>query len=159
MDAVHIAPVPFDQMLPFVEWARSRARIVTVDPHYEHMHRDWAPVLAEIDAFLPSRAEAESMLGCWPAPAEAVRALGVPTAAIKLGLDGSVGIQDGDVVSMRPATTEPVDPTGCGDAFCGGFLVGLAETGDLRVALEHGTAAAGIVARDHGAAHALAPRR
>jgi len=155
LDAVHIAPVPFDQMLPLVEWARSRARVLTVDPHYEHMHRDWAPVLAEIDAFLPSRAEAESMLGYWPGPEEAVRALGVPTAAIKLGLDGSVGIQDGEVVSMPPATREPVDPTGCGDAFCGGFLVGFAETGDLRNALDRGTAAAGIVASGHGAAHAL----
>lgn len=155
LEAVHIAPVPYDQMLPLLEWARSRARIVTVDPHYEHMHRDWEPVLAEVDAFLPSRAEAESLLGGWPGPDEAVRALGAPVAAIKLGLDGSVGTQQGEVVHAPPATTEPVDPTGCGDAFCGGFLVGFAETGDLRTALSRGTEAAGLVARGHGAAHAL----
>ena len=56
---------------------------------------------------------------------------------------------------LPAATGDPVDPTGCGDAFCGGFLVGLAETGDLRVAMAHGTVAAGFVASDHGAAHAL----
>lgn len=155
LDALHIAPVPFDQMIPLLEWARSRARVVTVDPHYEHMQRDWTPVLAEVDAFLPSRAEAEAMLGGWPGPEEAVRELGASTGAIKLGADGSVGIQEGRVVHMPAATAEAVDPTGCGDAFCGGFLVGLAETGELRIALERGTAAAGIVARDHGAAHAL----
>lgn len=155
LDAVHIAPVPFDQLLPLLAWARRRARVVTVDPHYEHMHRDWAPVLEQVDAFLPSRAEAESLLGRWPGAEEAVRALGARTAAIKLGIDGAVGIQRGEVVRVGPATRDPVDPTGCGDAFCGGFLVGLAETGDLRIALHHGTAAAGIVARDHGAAHAL----
>ena len=155
LDAVHIAPVPFDQMIPLLEWARSRARIVTVDPHYEHMHRDWAPVLAEIDAFLPSKAEVEALLGGWQGPEDAVRALSAPMAAIKLGTEGSIGIQDGEIVRLPPATTRPVDPTGCGDAFCGGFLVGFAETGDLRTALEHGTTAAALVARDHGAAHAL----
>jgi sugar/nucleoside kinase (ribokinase family) len=155
LDAVHIAPVPFDEMLPLVEWARSRARIVTVDPHYEHMDRDWEPVLAEIDAFLPSRAEAESLLGGWPGPEEAVRALGIGTAAIKLGAEGSVGTRDDEVVRLAAATGNAVDPTGCGDAFCGGFLVGLAETGDLGVAMAYGTVAAGFVASDHGAAHAL----
>lgn len=106
LDAVHIAPVPFDEMLPLVEWARSRARIVTVDPHYEHMDRDWEPVLAEIDAFLPSRAEAESLLGGWPGPEEAVRALGAGTAAIKLGTEGSVGTGTARSCAcpQRPAT-------------------------------------------------------
>ena len=28
--------------------------------------------------------------------------------------------------------TEAVDPTGAGDAFCGGFLVGMAQTGEPR---------------------------
>src|SRR4051794_9329313 len=72
LDAVHIAPVPFDEMILLLEWARARARIVTVDPHYEHMHRDWTPVLDEVDAFLPSQAEAEALLGCWPGAEEAV---------------------------------------------------------------------------------------
>ena len=61
-------------------------------------------------------------------------ALGAPIAAIKLGDEGSIGIRAADEVvrPCRARRARPVDPTGCGDAFCGGFLVGLAETGDLR---------------------------
>jgi sugar/nucleoside kinase (ribokinase family) len=75
---------------------------------------------------------------------------------VKLGQQGSIGLRGDELVRLPAATAAPVDPTGCGDAFCGGFLVGLAETGDLRTAMTYGTVAAGVVAEDHGAAHALA---
>jgi sugar/nucleoside kinase (ribokinase family) len=159
LDAVHIAPVPFEQMDALVAWARTRARVVTVDPHYEHMDEDWPRVLPLVDAFLPSRAEASALLGGWPGADEAVRriaALGASTVAVKLGREGSIGLRRGELVRLPAATMAPVDPTGCGDAFCGGFLVGLAETGDLCTAMTFGTVAAGAVAQDHGAAHALA---
>jgi sugar/nucleoside kinase (ribokinase family) len=159
LDAVHVAPVPFPQMEELVAWARPRARLVTVDPHYEHMNEDWSRVLPLVDAFLPSRAEATELLDGWPGEEEAVRriaAMGARTAAVKLGQQGSIGLRGDELVRLPAATTAPVDPTGCGDAFCGGFLVGLAETGDLRTAMTYGTVAAGAVAEDHGAAHALA---
>jgi len=158
LDAVHVAPVPFDQMDALVRWARPRARLLTVDPHYEHMNAAWAPVLGLVDAFLPSRTEVTALLGGWPGPERAVReiaALGAETVVIKLGVEGSIGLRDGELVRLPAADPTPVDPTGCGDAFCGGFLVGLAETGDLREAMSYGTVAAGLVAEDHGAAHAL----
>jgi len=161
LEAVHVAPVPFEQMEALVTWARPRARVVTVDPHYQHvagMEAEWRRILPLVDAFLPSRDEAASLLGGWPGAEEAVRAiagLGAPVACVKLGADGSIGCRAGEVVRMPAATADPVDPTGCGDAFCGGFLVGLAETGDLRAALAHGSVAAAFVADDHGAAHAL----
>ena len=159
LDAVHIAPVPFAQMEALVRWARPRARIVTVDPHYEHMDADWRPLLPLVDAFLPSRTEAEALLGGWPGPDEAMRGLaelGARIAVIKLGAEGAIGLRGTELVRMPAATPTPVDPTGCGDAFCGGFLVGLAETDDLGAAMAHGTVAAGFVAGDHGASHALA---
>jgi len=155
LDAVHIAPVPFAELVPLVEWARARARIVTVDPHYEHMDEDWSGVLAQVDAFLPSRAEAESLLGGWPGAEEAARRIDAPVVVIKLGREGSVGRRGDEIVRLPAAEADPVDSTGCGDAFCGGFLVGLAETDDLGAALARGTVAAGFVAEGHGAAHAL----
>ena len=84
-------------------------------------------------------------------------ALGAQVVCIKLGAEGSIGFRsaDGELVRMQAASADPVDPTGCGDAFCGGFLVGLAETGDLRTAMAHGSVSAAFVAQDHGAAHAL----
>lgn len=158
LNAVHVAPVPFAQMEALVAWARPRARLVTVDPHYEHMDEDWSRVLPLVDAFLPSRTEATALLGGWPGPEQAARrvaALGARTVAIKLGSEGSIGHRGAELVRLPAAATAPVDPTGCGDAFCGGFLVGLAETDDLGTAMAHGTVAAGAVAQDHGAAHAL----
>jgi sugar/nucleoside kinase (ribokinase family) len=145
-------------MEALVRRLRPRAGLLTVDPHYEHMDADWRTVLPMVDAFLPSRAEAAALLGDWPGAEQAVReiaSLGARAVVLKLGRDGSVGLRGDEVVRLPPATTEPVDSTGCGDAFCGGFLVGLAETDDLRMAMVYGTVAAHLVAKDHGAEHAL----
>jgi sugar/nucleoside kinase (ribokinase family) len=163
LEAVHIAPVPFGQMETWIAWARPRARVVTVDPHYQHLEADWRLVVPLVDAFLPSRAEATGILGGWPGPEEACRAfaaLGAPIVCVKLGAEGAVAHRaaTGELLSVPAASVDPVDPTGCGDAFCGGFLVGLTESGDLRVALGHATEAAALAGRDHGAAHALSPR-
>ena len=59
---------------------------------------------------------------------------------MKLGAEGSIGYRAADVRwSSRRDRTRPVDPTGCGDAFCGGFLVGLAESADLPAAMAYGS--------------------
>lgn len=165
LEAVHVAPVPFGQMEPLLRWARPRARILTVDPHYEHVsgtEAQWRRLLPLVDAFLPSRDEATALLGGWPGPEEAVRELatwGAGTVVVKLGAEGSIACRGGELARMAAATADPVDPTGCGDAFCGGFLVGLAETGDLRTALAHGAVAASFAGEGYGAEHALEPDR
>jgi sugar/nucleoside kinase (ribokinase family) len=77
--------------------------------------------------------------------------LGARTAVIKLGAEGAIGRRGSELVRMPAATATPVDPTGCGDAFCGGFLVGLAETGtSTRHGPRHGRTA-GSSPGDHGA--------
>jgi sugar/nucleoside kinase (ribokinase family) len=162
LEAVHIAPIPFGPMTEWLDWARRHARLVTLDPHYQHLDADWDSVLPHVDAFLPSRAEATELLGGWPGPEEAVRALaalGARTVCIKLGAEGAIGFRGGEIVLIPARAGGAVDPTGCGDAFCGGFLVGLHETGELRSALAHGAAAAVFAGRDHGAAHALTVER
>jgi ribokinase len=167
LEAIHIAPVPFAQMEALVRWARPRARVLTVDPHYQHVRgreADWRRVLPLVDAFLPSRDEATALLGGWVGPDEAVRALaalGTPVVCVKLGPEGSIGYRAADerCLWMPAASADPVDPTGCGDAFCGGFLVGLAESGDLSTAMASGAVSAAFAGEDHGAAHALAVDR
>jgi sugar/nucleoside kinase (ribokinase family) len=159
LEAVHVAPIPLEQMEAWVRWARARARVVTVDPHYQHLHADWAQVLPLVDAFLPSRAEAIGILGGWPgteAAARSLAALGARIVCIKLGAEGAIACHGatGEAISVPAATLDPVDPTGCGDAFCGGFLVGLTEAGDLHAALAHGAEAAARAGRGHGVAHA-----
>jgi len=49
----------------------------------------------------------------------------------------------------------PRDPTGAGDAFCGGFLVGLARTGDPVLAACLGTVSASFAVESVGALAAL----
>ena len=165
LEAVHVAPVPFGQMEPLLRWARPRARVLTVDPHYEHVsgtEEQWRRVLPLVDAFLPSRDEATALLGGWPGPDEAARELAswdARISVVKLGAEGSVAYRDGELVRMRAATTDPVDPTGCGDAFCGAFLVGLAETDDLRTALAYGAVGASFAGEGYGAEHTLVPDR
>jgi len=147
-------------MEALVRWARPRARVLTVDPHYQHLDEDWSRILPLVDAFLPSRDEAAGVLGGWPGAEQAVRALSAleaPVVCIKLGAEGSIGLraEDGVVVRMPATSADPVDPTGCGDAFCGGFLVGLTETGDLRRAMAYGAVSASFAGEGHGATHAL----
>jgi sugar/nucleoside kinase (ribokinase family) len=163
LEAVHIAPVPFPRMERLLAWARPRARLVTVDPHYEHVAGKadgWREALPHVDAFLPSKDEATALLGGWPGPEEAARELaelGPTLVCLKLGADGSIAYRpaDGEIVRMPPASADPLDPTGCGDAFCGGFLVGLSESGRLHTALAQGAVAASFAGEGYGAEHAL----
>ncbi|MDQ3875259.1 MAG: carbohydrate kinase family protein [Actinomycetota bacterium] len=167
LTAVHIAPVPFQQMEMLIRWTRARARVLTVDPHYQHVDGNvepWRRVLPLVDVFLPSRSEAADLLGEWPGPEAAARALthlGPPIVVVKLGADGAVAYRarDATVVRVSAVESNPIDPTGSGDAFCGGFLVGFTETNDLQLALEYGAVSASFVAADYGAEHALAVDR
>ena len=167
LDAVHIAPVPFEPMEALVGWARARARIVTVDPHYQHVAgnvEEWRRVLPLVDVFLPSRQEALDLLGEWKDAETALRdltGLGPRVVCLKLGAEGALACVRGDegVVRMPAAPCDAVDTTGCGDAFSGGFLVGWAATGDVRTALAYGSVSASFAAEGYGAAHALAVDR
>lgn len=162
LESVHVAPIPFEQMAAWVEWARPRARVLTVDPHYQHLDADWRRILPLVDAFLPSRDEAAGILGGWPGAEQAVEALaglGARMVCIKLGAEGAIGIHAGSVARAGVVGGPVVDATGCGDAFCGGFLAGLTASGDLATAIAHGSAAASFASEDHGAAHALRPDR
>src|SRR4051812_28906474 len=106
LEAVHVAPIPFEQMTAWVEWARPRARVLTVDPHYQHLDEDWGEILPLVDAFLPSRDEAEGILGGWPGAEEAVHALaelGARAVGLKLGADGAIGFNG--TTSRVPAVT------------------------------------------------------
>ena len=51
--------------------------------------------------------------------------------------------------------TEAVDPTGAGDAFCGGFLVGMSQTGNAVQAALYGAVSASFIIEDFGVLHAL----
>lgn len=58
----------------------------------------------------------------------------------------------GLVAEIPALPVAAVDPTGAGDAFCGGFLAGLRLTGDVIAASRHGTVAASFAVEAPGVA-------
>ena len=161
--ACHIAPMPIERQTELVSWARERGAHVTLDPHIDWIaghEEDWGRLLPLVDVFLPSREEACAVLGEWPGAEEAARRLtdlGAGVVCLKLGSDGALVYRAADGWFRRcdSALSDPVDPTGCGDAFCGGFLAGWCEAGDLGTAVLYGTVSATFVAEDFGVASAL----
>ena len=83
----------------------------------------------------------------------ALLAAGARTAALRMGALGSlVGSAQGSplAVPVAPAA-RVVDVTGAGNAYCGGFVVGLAEAGSLRQAGGYGAVAASFALEQFGA--------
>ena len=60
-----------------------------------------------------------------------------------------------DWLKIPTYSTEAVDPTGAGDAFCGGFLVGMSQTGNAVQAALYGAVSASFIIEDFGVLHAL----
>jgi sugar/nucleoside kinase (ribokinase family) len=73
-------------------------------------------------------------------------------AAVTMGAQGAMAIQNGEIVSV-PAFPVPqvVDATGAGDLFASGFLLALARERDLKTALAAGCLAASEVISHIGA--------
>jgi cytidine kinase len=85
--------------------------------------------------FSPNLLEAASLVGQGK-PLELMQRLlnaGAGVVTLRMGTAGSlVSERGGDRVVHIPAfPVEVVDPTGAGNAYCGGFLVSWLETGDL----------------------------
>jgi len=95
----------------------------------EALRRICSPILAAAHVVLPSGAEAELLSGVAGADAacRALLDLGPQVVALKRGAEGcAVYTKDGrtDVPAYR---VDAVDPTGAGDCFDAGFVVGLLE--------------------------------
>lgn len=100
--------------------------------------------LGALDVFLPSTSDFDVIapLAEIPEILQRLTDIGARTIVLKAGADG-VFVKDGDALWRVPAYPgSPVDPTGAGDTFCGGFLAGMALTGDLVEAATLGSAAA-----------------
>ena len=157
----HLAPLPWRRHLELAEHLRQNgARLISVDPDERHISeagsRDFARLLELVDFFLPSRQDVESM---YPESdlldaLRELRVLGRRTPAIifKLGAEGVlVHSADSPTYAIVPAIARhAVDPTGAGDAFCGGFLCGFAQTNDPVAAACHGAVSASYAVSDIG---------
>jgi sugar/nucleoside kinase (ribokinase family) len=111
---------------------------------------DWiAPALEHADYMFPNEEQVLGLTGA-ASVAEGSRALlerGARCVIATLGADGV--LIDGEE-AVPAVEVEVVDTTGCGDAFCAGFLHGLSAGRDRRGAAELGCAVAARVARGLG---------
>lgn len=152
---VLLAPSQPEVMLGMLDLFGPRRPLIVADPGWQLAARsleEIAPILARLDAFLPSEVELRALVP-GAEPGEALRALAArcPGAvAAKMGAKGALVWDRGaDAPVAVPAfRVEALDPTGAGDAFSGGFLAGLVETGDpLRAAVFGAFSASRAVAR------------
>ena len=106
------------------------------------------------DIFSPNLAEARSLTG-EAAPDELARRLadtGARIVTLRMGTDGSLIYSKAqDTLLHVPAVpTTVVDPTGAGNAYCGGFLAGYIQTGDVLTAARYGAIAASFLVEQVG---------
>lgn len=164
--AAHVAPMPVVHQLQWVRWLKAQGcPCICLDPHEDQLqNRDlWHEILAEITVFLPSEIEVVALLGPNISAREAARQLadlGPRIVVVKRGVHGSVWYDrerqvDGEV---PPVAVNPTDPTGCGDAYCGGFLAGLVRTGEPESAAQWGAVSASFVLEGYGPSGALQVR-
>lgn len=105
----------------------------------------FSPSIVEIEALWPGRS-VDEVLGI-------IAEFGVRWIAIKMDTRGSIvhDARQGKTycIPIYPALT--VDPTGAGDAFSGGFMEGIAETGNVLEAGLRGTVSASFAVEGWGA--------
>lgn len=165
-EAVHLCPADYRTHMLLPPALRERGtRIIAFDPSPQTLDPAQPDLLRGlmrgVDALLLSEDEAASAFPT-PAPglwemAEALADMGPPIVVIKRGAAGQC-LWDRDTrrrwtVPAYPARAR--DLTGAGDAFAGGFLVGLAKTGDPLEAALLGNVSASITIEGSGPLYLL----
>lgn len=156
-EACHIAPMPLSVQAELLASIRDRVRLIALDPHEDHIagyERALLDMLPAITAFMPSARESELLYGRDDAEAAALafKAEGADVVAIKMGSAGSVvTIGEGATRHVPAIEVRVADPTGAGDAYCGGFIAALARGADPLAAACHGTVSASLVVETRGA--------
>lgn len=164
-DGLHLPALRFvthDEITDHVLSKRTDMPITIDSPWYEGSDvpgENIAVVLGRAAVVMPS---AEDLRVVWPdlEPHDAARALiarGARAVVVKLGPRGSLVIDDrGRAWQVPVLPLDATEPTGAGDAFCGGVLVGLVESGgDLVDAACHGTVSASLVVETDSPLEAL----
>jgi cytidine kinase len=159
----HVAPQSSEGQLRALEQLRGRDVVRTLDlliePYIDRGPYTSGAVFAELDAFLPSAQEVVDIwghddtrrLGQWLVERGSPAGL-----AVKRGSDGVDVLAGRSLVRVPSVVEHLVDPTGAGDAFCGGFLAGLVATGDPVEAAVRGVVSASFVCETRGALAAIA---
>jgi len=107
-----------------------------------HGMRDLIDLLPHTDVFLPNHDEARILTGAADPVRQAQMLLerGAGTVVVTLGGAGAIAMTRGQAWRAAAYPVDVVDPSGGGDAFDAGFIVGLLEGWDLRQTVEFASA-------------------
>jgi len=156
--AFHYGVHPENPNLAVAHTLRANGVVVGIEP-FKHADRPLAE--AELRAlvsagqiFSPNLHEAETILG-WDEPTGLIRRMaeaGAEIVALRLGAAGSIvhRADTGETWQIPAFATRVVEPCGAGNAYCGGFIVGWVQTGDLRLAGLYGAVAASFLVEQVG---------
>lgn len=149
---IHLAAMPVQTHLALSGFFRNNRSdvIIQVDsPWYDErdLSCDFQTELFRcIDTVLPSEADLQKQMPEHDslAAGRSLSESGARFVVVKQGGAGSTIIdrKQDQIIHIPACPVEVVDPTGAGDAFCGGFLVGYVETGDIVRAAAYGTVSA-----------------
>jgi sugar/nucleoside kinase (ribokinase family) len=164
--AVHLAPL---DMLTHSQFApafrHGGVPIVTIDPGPGYMNanflNDLRSLLQGVTAFLPSEEEIRNLFwgrtnDLWEMAA-ILASFGCEIIVIKRGGRGQYVYEraTGKKWEIPGYPSRLVDPTGAGDAFCGGFLAGYASSFDPLQAAMQGNISASFSIEGSGAFYVL----
>lgn len=121
----------------FMKEAQIKGKYTVMDTAWD-FEDIWLPkvvdVLPYLDLFMPSVEEAAKLTGETDPNKIADRLfdIGAKNVIVKLGKDGALVCPAGRERAVLPTykSIKPVDTTGAGDAFCAGFIAGLAQGWD-----------------------------
>ncbi len=164
--AAHICPLDFltHSLLPAI-LRQAGFTLITLDPPAGYMtpsfRDDVASIITGLNAFLPSEEEARKLFHGRSTDlmeiAETLSSYGCEIIVIKRGERGQL-LYDSTTRKHWEIPAYPVhtvDPTGVGDAFCGGFLAGYRRTFDPVQAAVYGNISASLVIEGQGPFYAL----
>ena len=164
--AAHICPMDYltHSLLPAI-LRQAGFTFITLDPTPGYMlpafREDIASIVTGLNVFLPSEEEARALYhgsspDLWEI-AEMFASYGCEIIVIKRGVKGQL-LYDSTTHKRWEIPAYPVeifDPTGAGDAFCGGFLAGYRRTFDPIQAAVYGNISASLVIEGQGPFYAL----
>ncbi|OQY81920.1 MAG: hypothetical protein B6D40_10100 [Anaerolineae bacterium UTCFX3] len=164
-DAMHICPLELSTQRQFTDRLSGAMRVLTLDPPAAVMlperQREARVLVHGLTAFLPSLEELASLFwGETRDPWEMAAAIGQWGCEFVIVKCGERGQLVYDAVSQRrwevPAyPARLVDPTGAGDAFCGGFLAGYRKNFDPLEGALLGNVSASLAVEGSGPYHPL----
>ena len=163
---VHLAANRPDALRCMAQALSQRVMLITLDPgsNASMLGEERAALgFPAMDVFLPSERELHLLTrqGSTGQRMTELMGSGLTASVVKMGAQGSMLAGAGlDAPLTVPAlSVNAIDPTGAGDAYCGGFLAGFVRTRDILTSACLGTVSASFAVEAFGPLHLMQATR